>query len=306
MPYTVEDAMAGRRLDAFLATVGAAPSVAAARRSIEEGLVRVDGRREKKGARLRAGQLVEIMAASAPAAESQPTLEILYEDAELVAVAKPAGVSSQSLRPGETGTMASALVARFPECALASIDPREGGLGHRLDRDTTGVLLAARTPESWRRLRDALAGGGCVKTYLAEVQGAPFAPQPSPFVRPGPQPRSWIVEAPIGRTGRRGARVKVGGGRQPLEARTEVMELEARAQSTLVEARLARGRAHQVRAHLAHSGHPVVGDEIYGSENNARDRLRLHAFSIELAHPMSGRTLRIEAPLPPWAKRHVT
>jgi 23S rRNA pseudouridine1911/1915/1917 synthase len=217
-------------------------------------------------------------------------------------VNKPAGVSSQSLSAGETGSVASALAARFPECATASADPREGGLGHRLDRDTTGVLLAARNPESWRKLREIL-GGGSQKSYLAEVLGAPFAPRESPFVWRGTDPGRWVVDAPIGRTGRRGARVNVGGGRQPLAARTELLVLEARGASTLVEARLIRGRAHQVRAHLAHLGHPVMGDRIYGPEGSSPEGLRLHAWVVELQHPKTGGLLRIEAPPPVWARR---
>jgi 23S rRNA pseudouridine1911/1915/1917 synthase len=296
---TVAETLAGRRLDAFLAAAGAAPSVSAARRSIDAGLVRVDGRRQKKGTPVRAGQVVDVEAAVAMPAPI-PALELLYEDAELVAVNKPAGVPSQSLAAGEEGTMASALVARFPECGQASDDPREGGLGHRLDRDTTGVLLAARSPACWRLLRERLSGAS-VKTYLAEVRGAPFAPVPSPFVASAGAGR-WVVDGPIGRTGRRGARVQVGGGRQPLSARTEVTVLEERDGGTLVEARLVRGRAHQVRAHLAHLGHPVIGDELYGDETGSTP-LRLHARSVELAHPISGQPLVIEAPPPPWAAR---
>jgi 23S rRNA pseudouridine1911/1915/1917 synthase len=304
MRLTVEEALAGRRLDAFLAAAGGASSVAAARRSIEAGLVRVDGRRQKKGARLRAGQVVEV-AEPTPIRGAELALELLHEDPDLLAVNKPAGVSSQSLAPGETGSVASALVARFPECASASDDPREGGLGHRLDRDTTGVLLAARNRESWRRLREVLSGGS-QKVYLAEVQGAPFAPRESPFVWRGTDPGRWVVDAPIGRSGRRGARVNVGGGRQPLAARTELLVLEARDGSTLVEARLTRGRAHQVRAHLAHLGHPVVGDRIYGPEGSSPEGLRLHALAVELQHPKTGGFLRIEAPAPAWAKHHIT
>jgi 23S rRNA pseudouridine1911/1915/1917 synthase len=250
---------------------------------------------------VRAGQVVEIEEA-APARAPEPALELLYEDADLLAVNKPAGVSSQSLALGETGSMASALAARFPECAGASDDPREAGLGHRLDRETTGVLLAARNPETWRRLREILAGGS-QKIYLAEVVGAPFAPRESSFVWPGAEAGRWVVDAPIGRTGRRGARVNVGGGRQPLQARTELAVLEERGASTLVEARLTRGRAHQVRAHLAHLGHPVVGDPIYGAEGSPPDGLRLHALAVELTHPKSSGFLRIEAPPPGWATR---
>jgi 23S rRNA pseudouridine1911/1915/1917 synthase len=305
MRLTVEEALAGRRLDAFLAAAGGASSVAAARRSIEAGRVRVDGKREKKGARVQTGQVVEVAAEVAPERGAELELELLHEDADLLAVAKPAGVSSQSLATGERGSVASALVARFPECATASTDPREGGLGHRLDRETTGVLLAARNPESWRRLRETMSGA-CQKIYLAEVVGAPFAPRESPFVWRGPRPDSWVVDAPIGRTGRRGARVNVGGGRQPLAARTELLVLEGRRETTLVEARLARGRAHQVRAHLAHLGHPVVGDTLYGPDPSSSEGLRLHALAVELPHPRSNRLLRIEAPPPTWAKRGVT
>jgi 23S rRNA pseudouridine1911/1915/1917 synthase len=301
MRVTVDGAGDGRRLDAFLAAAAAAPSVAAARRMIEAGLVRVDGRREKKGARVRAGQVVEVAPESLPAVLPPPPLELLYQDDDLLAVAKPAGVPSQSLRPGETGTVASALVARFPECAGASEDPREGGLAHRLDGDTTGVLLAARNRETWLRLRAAL-GGGSEKIYRAEVMGAPFAPPPSPFVT-RTAGGGWVVEAPIGRTGRRGTKVNVGGGRQPLEARTELAVLELRVGTTLVEARLSRGRAHQVRAHLAHAGHPVVGDAVYGQETSSTHaQLRLHALAVTLAHPTTGQPLRIEAPPPPWAR----
>jgi 23S rRNA-/tRNA-specific pseudouridylate synthase len=112
-----------------------------------------------------------------------------------------------------------------------------------------------------------------------------------------------VVDAPIGRTGRRGTRVNVGGGRQPLAARTELTALEARAETSLIEARLSRGRAHQVRAHLAHAGYPVVGDDVYGPETATTLTLRLHALAVTLAHPISGRPLRVEAPSPGWAKR---
>jgi 23S rRNA pseudouridine1911/1915/1917 synthase len=304
MRVTVDEAQAGRRLDAFVAAAGGAPSVAAARRSIEAGLVRVDGRREKKGAQVRPGQVVEIEEAPALTARAEITLDVLYEDADLIAIAKPAGVASQSLAAGETGSVASALVARFPECGHASADPREGGLGHRLDRDTTGVLLAARSTECWHRLRAALGSAGCEKTYLAEVIGI-FAPPESTFVARRPQ-GGWLVDAPIGRTGRRGRRVNVGGGRQPLAARTDVDILEVRGDTTLVEAHLAKGRAHQVRAHLAHAGHPVVGDDVYGPEMQGGTGLRLHALAVSLPHPISGRPLRIEAPPPPWAKRRAS
>jgi 23S rRNA pseudouridine1911/1915/1917 synthase len=315
----VGEEQAGGRVDHVVA--GAVPglSVHEARRLIAAGGVRVEGRAPRKGERLVAGQLVEIAdvananasanvnasvdgeaGAGAPAAPRawavvpDPSLvvAVLYVDEALVAIDKPAGVPSHPLRPGELGTAANALVARFPECATASRDAREGGLGHRLDNDTSGVLLAARSRDAWDRLRVALRAEDCTKTYLAEVVGDP--------------PERGVATAAIGRAGRRGARVRVGAGRQPLAARTEWEVVERRAGTALVRARLHAGRAHQVRAHLAAAGHAIVGDEVYGAPDPraagaASPRLRLHAASIALPHPLTGRPLLIEAPLPAWA-----
>jgi 23S rRNA pseudouridine1911/1915/1917 synthase len=315
---------AGARLDQIVARLAGGVSVHAARRLIAEGRVRVDGRRAalgKKGARLAPGQTVEVdsdggadtaagpAAAGGPAATSpgamadrlapipEPAapLVVLYTDADLVAVDKPAGIASHPLRAGETGTLANALVARFPECALAGGDPREGGLGHRLDRETSGVLLAARSHGSWLALRAALKDPACEKSYLAEVIGRPEA--------------RGRLAAPIGRSGRRGRRVRVGDGRNPLPAVTEWEEIEARGASTLIRARLHSGRAHQVRAHLAATGHPIAGDAVYGGAEALEiarafgvTSLRLFAESVRLRHPTSGDAFFIAAPAPEWGK----
>ena len=304
----VEASEAGIRLDVFLARRRLLTSVAEARRAVAAGVVRVNGHRAKKGLHLQTGDAVDMEDALAGSHVLVPTpelaLALLYEDGDLVAVDKPAGVPSHPLRPGDGATVASALVARFPECARASLDAREGGLGHRLDVATSGVLLAARRREVWHRLREALAAPLCEKIYLAEIRGSfPSADRvPGEFVLPGPRPASFVVTAPVGRQGRRGSRVRLASGRQPLPARTEIALLEPRAGAALVEARLQRGRAHQVRAHLAYLGIPVVGDSTY-AEAAADDGLRLHAWSVSLAHPITGAPLRIEAPLPDWAQR---
>lgn len=305
--FTVDRASAGLRLDAFLKRQGAAESAAGARRLVAAGLVRVDGWRARKGVKLRAQQTVEVR--SLPSVllvpEREVPLVLLHQDEDIVAVLKPAGAPSHPLRPGEGPSVAAALVARFPECAHASPDMREGGLAHRLDRGTSGVLFAARRPDAWRGLRAALGAPDCEKVYLAEVVGD-FPSRPPPGARlasAGPRPGSLLLTAPVGRIGRRGSRVKLAGGRKPLPARTEIAALERRGATTLVEARLVRGRAHQVRAHLAYLGCPVVGDHAYGAPA-LRDpgELHLHAHAVELRHPQSGRRLRITAPPPPWAQ----
>ncbi len=215
----------------------------------------------------------------------------------MVAIAKPAGMPSHPLAVGERGTAANAIVARFPECAAASPDAREAGLVHRLDAGTSGVLLAARSAEVWPQLRAALVGPACEKQYLAEVRGAP--------------PETGVATAPIGRIGRHGAGVRVGGGRQPQPARTDWEVVERRATTALVRARLHAGRAHQVRAHLAAAGFPIVGDRQYGGGDAEPDAggdaerdaggFRLHAASLRLRHPISGELILIEAPPPRWA-----
>jgi 23S rRNA pseudouridine1911/1915/1917 synthase len=289
MRLRVDEAGAGRRLDAHLAASGATATVGAARRAIAEGRVRVDGKRAAKGARLVAGQEIAVEDPAAPSGQL-PALAVLFEDQHLVAVDKPAGVPSQSLRPSDL-SVAAALIARHPECAAASTDPREGGLGHRLDTGTSGVLVAARSRAAWEGLRRSLGGGRSEKVYLAEVRGAP----------PGDGPR-WAVTAAIGRSGRRGERVRLDSGRQPLAAHTEVSLVERRGETSLVEARLAVGRPHQVRAHLAHLGSPVVGDDLYGAAPETGP-LHLHAWTLTFDHPITGTRLTVCAPPPEWARR---
>jgi 23S rRNA pseudouridine1911/1915/1917 synthase len=286
---------AGQRVDHALAAALPWLGVAGARRLLAAGSVRVDGRRARKGVKLAAGQTIDVddgaLAGERARRDDAPVrpdpdlaVAVLFADDALVAVGKPAGVPSHPLRPGQLGTAANAICARFPECATASPDAREGGLVHRLDTGTSGVLIAARTAAAWQPLRDALTAADCEKTYLAEVTGAP--------------PGAGVETAPIGRVGRRGALVRVGGGRRPLEARTVWQLVELRDATALVRAQLHAGRTHQVRVHLAAAGHPVVGDEHYGAGGGA---LRLHAASVRFRHPISGQTILIEAPPPDWA-----
>jgi len=307
---------AGQRIDHAVAAAVPGLSVAGARRLLQSGAVRVDGRRLRKGAKIgarEAGAAIDIDdealaaagigARASVAPDARLPLVVLHEDDVLVAVAKPAGVPSHPVRLGQGMTAANALAARFPECAGASPDPREGGLVHRLDTGTSGVLLAARNAQAWRPLRAALTAEDCEKTYLAEVVGAPTD--------------SGVETAPIGRVGRRTGRVRVGAGRQPLAAETTWEVLERRASTALLRVSLSAGRPHQVRAHLAAAGHPIVGDTKYGPSHADADVivnvdvdasprlpevLHLHASSIRFRHPVSGETILIEAPPPDWAK----
>jgi 23S rRNA pseudouridine1911/1915/1917 synthase len=300
--YVVDASGAGTRLDTFLARA-LGISATAARRLLAEDAVRVDGRRAAKGARVEGGAVIEVASRLDAAAlvVPDPTVDVrvVYQDTDLVAVDKPAGIPSHPLAPGERGTAANAIVARFPECASASTDPREGGLGHRLDTPTSGVLIAARSRAVWTGLRRALAAPTCEKRYLCEVRGA--------------APDEGRIDLPIGRTGRRGKSVRTDGGRNPRAAETSWVVLERRGGTTLVAARLHAGRPHQVRVHMAAAGFPIVGDDLYGAvaggpattapaDDRAPAQLHLHAAAVRLDHPVTGRALEIEAPPPPWAR----
>jgi 23S rRNA pseudouridine1911/1915/1917 synthase len=299
--FTVTPDEAGLRVDAFLVRRSVAVSAAAARRMLAQTGARIDGRRGRKGERLEAGQRVELL--PAPAAPTpgapMPALVLVHVDEALVAMVKPAGVACHPLRDGETGTLADALLARFPECAAAGQDPREAGFAHRLDVGTSGVIVAARRPDVYVALRQTLGEGGqSEKQYLAEVVGA-LPPGPGGVV---------VVDLPIGRLGRRGARVIVGGGRGAMPARTEFRARAVGQGTSLVEARLGAGRAHQVRAHLAHLGTPILGDRLYGDGTAAAlatargvEGFRLHAWRLRLRHPVTGALLILEAPPPAWA-----
>jgi 23S rRNA pseudouridine1911/1915/1917 synthase len=255
------------------------------------GEVAVNGARARKGDRVASGDQVTMRHAPtaagslAPVPQPELPLEVLHSDARLLALAKPAGQPSHPLRAGETGTLANALVARFPECAHAGREPREAGLVHRLDRGTSGVLIAARDPDAYRAARRAFAAGEVAKTYLAVVAG---------------RAESGAIDLPLTQRGRRSVPARPGAP-GALAAHTAWRVLAATDEVSLVEVSARTGRMHQVRAHLAAAGHPLVGDPLYGGPavagGQAIEHPFLHARSIAMPHPDGGR-LTVAAPLP--------
>jgi 23S rRNA pseudouridine1911/1915/1917 synthase len=272
----------GARVDRFLAdrlgTVGRRLLAAA----FEDGKVRVNGKRARKGDRLRAGDEVELADEAVelhPVPQADLPLEVLFQDQWLVAGNKPPGMPSHPLRAGERGTFANSLVARFPECAAASEDPREGGVTHRLDAGTTGVLLAARDPETWRAVRELFGARRVSKEYLALVTGEVTA--------------GGTVRARLAHAGENVRVVETDG----MDAVTRYEPARRFVGFTLLRCVAETGRPHQVRVHLAHLGHPIVGDAHYGTATELAGHF-LHASRLELTHPQAGAPLVIEAPLP--------
>jgi len=276
---------AGQRLDVWLAgALGL--SRAEVKELLESGAVRQGGRRIRKGDRTVAGARLEVELPSAdlrPVPEPDAPLTVLHADALLVAVDKPAGWPSHPLLPDERGTVVNALVARYPELPDASEDPREGGLVHRLDTETSGVLLAARTRPAWEAVRAAFDRREVDKRYLAAVSG--------------PIADAGEIDLPLRHRADHVEPAPAGGGR---EASSRFRVLSRKGDLSLVEVRILTGVLHQIRAHLAAIGAPVLGDALYGGRPvPGLERFFLHAASLGLEHPGTGRPITFDAPLPP-------
>ena len=281
-PLHVPPEGAGERLDQFLAAhVG---SRAQAQRRIEAGAVTLDGRLARKNERLRGGETVTIAAErieSPDSAAAAAPFAVVYEDAALLIVDKPAGVVVHPAGPHRSGTLSQALQSR----GSAGGEPWRPGIVHRLDRDTSGLLVVAKSEEAHRRLKAALGAREIVREYLALVEGRPPA-------------RSGTIDAPIGRDRRARTRMSIDTD-TPREARTHFELEEALAQSTLLRVRLETGRTHQIRAHFRAIGHPVCGDREYGSAGRYGLRRQfLHAAALELRQPFSGAPIVARSPLP--------
>ncbi|HVS76174.1 MAG TPA: 23S rRNA pseudouridine(1911/1915/1917) synthase RluD [Steroidobacteraceae bacterium] len=285
---------AGLRLDQALARELPQYSRARLQGWIEAGAVQVDGRRLRAKDKVLGGERVEVTARleadARVTAEAQP-LTVVHQDRALFVIDKPAGMVVHPGAGNPRHTLQNALLALDPKLALV---PR-AGLVHRLDKDTSGLLVVARTPEAHARLVAALAKREIERSYLAICNG----------VMTG----GGTVDAPIGRHRTQRTRMAVrSDGREAVTHYRVVQRFRAH---TLVRVQLETGRTHQIRVHLAHIGYPVVGDPVYGGRRRLpagaspalaaalRDfpRQALHAARLALTHPMTGRKLEWEAPL---------
>ncbi len=279
----VPAAAAGMRLDQFLA--GPIESRAQAQGLIEAGLVQVDGRSRPKRHRVAAGERVRVAVPALPPVPSVSASEpfsIVHEDPYLLVVDKPAGVVVHPARGHRTGTLAQALADR----AAGGEEPTRAGIVHRLDKDTSGLLVIAKSDAVHRALKLALSKRRLHREYLALVEGIPPA-------------RSGTIEAPIGRA-RQDRKLMSIDSEHPREARTHFEIVETFAGQALLRMVLDTGRTHQIRVHLAAIGHPVCGDSAYGgSACFGLQRQFLHAGRLRFEHPVTGRTLDLESDLPP-------
>jgi 23S rRNA pseudouridine1911/1915/1917 synthase len=253
---------------------------------IKTGRVRVDGAERKPSSELKGGETIEVEPAELrplrAKAEDIP-LTVLYEDADVIAINKPAGMVVHAGAGVESGTLVNAVLAKFRTISTLGGDLRPG-IVHRLDKDTSGVILIARHDAAHRALAEQFAAREVKKTYLALVHGAPS--------------EQGKIEKPIARDPVRRIRMttRVSSGRTAL---TRWRRLEKIDKFSLLEVNIGTGRTHQIRVHLSSAGHPVVGDKLYGAPASALGRFFLHAYRIEFRSPSSGEALSISAPLAP-------
>ena len=273
---------AGERLDAFLARH--AGSRTAAQRLIDGGLVRVDGEEKAKRYTLRGGEVIEVEEeAAASAAEDVPEarFSIAWEDEHLLVIDKPPGVVVHPARGHAGGTLAQALE---PLGAAGGPEGRRG-IVHRLDRDTSGLLVVARSEEVHAALQAALRARGILREYLALVEGRPDS-------------RTGTIEAPLGRDRRVRTRMST----DTADGRAAITHFETERVLdgyTLLRVRLETGRTHQIRAHLKAIGHPVAGDPEYGHAGAlGLERQFLHAERLAFDHPVTGERIDVRSPLP--------
>jgi 23S rRNA pseudouridine1911/1915/1917 synthase len=315
--FSVGEADSGQRIDKFLAAQAAAAGEALSRTRvqalIEEGLVAIDGKPVgDTGTKLREGQTVSITVPEAapaePMGETIP-LDIVFEDAHLIVIDKPAGLVVHPAAGHETGTLVNALIAHCGDTLSGIGGVKRPGIVHRLDKDTTGLLVVAKTDAAHQGLAELFADHGrtlnLTREYLALVWGA------LPRVQ-------GTVDAPVGRHQYQRERQAIVHGERGREAIThwqveESFTVEGERVAMLVRCALETGRTHQIRVHMAHLGHPVMADPVYASgyktkvsklpekarkAHDAMKRQSLHAAVLGFTHPVTGEELMFKSKLP--------
>jgi 23S rRNA pseudouridine1911/1915/1917 synthase len=282
----------GLRLDRYLTSVLSGISRTTVQQLIVDGAVLVNGRPGKPGYALRSGDEVQVFSLKQinKAANVKPQLlplDVVYEDKDLLVVNKAAGMVVHPAPGHHDDTLVNALLARYPDIQRDGTEQRPGII-HRLDKDTSGLIIIARNAATQAALAEQMKRREIIKRYLALVEGVVALDQGS-------------IDAPIGRNPRHRQQMAITavGSR---EARTHFRVLERFQRHTLLLMELETGRTHQIRVHLKAIGHPIVGDPVYGSGSIIRGstlkRQFLHAYQLRFTHPTTGAIMDLEAPLP--------
>jgi 23S rRNA pseudouridine1911/1915/1917 synthase len=277
----------GERLDTFIARRCPELSRSHARRLIDEGLVSVSRRRAKPSERVTAGLSVTVTIPPPETIDLMPEaipLTIIYQDGDIIVLDKPAGLTVHPAPGHRSGTLVNALLAACPDLRGIAGTLRPG-IVHRLDKDTSGLMVVAKNDRAQRALQRQLKEREVRKTYLALVKGVP-------------SPREGTIEAPIGRHPKNRKKMAIVADGRESTTRYRVREEIAGGKYSLLEVEPVTGRTHQIRVHLSAIGHPVVGDPTYGRPSTVIGRQFLHAHKLAFAMPLGGRTVEFVSPLP--------
>ncbi|HOO76294.1 MAG TPA: RluA family pseudouridine synthase [bacterium] len=296
MPEKFEFRVAGpeteTRLDVFVGRRVPDLSRSRGKRLIAASLVTVDGAPRPPDYPVKENELIAVEVPDPAPEYPQPEkidLDVIFEDSEIAVVNKPAGLAVHPARAGQGGTLVNALVQRYPDLPCGGGEDRPGVV-HRLDRDTSGVMIVAKTEASRRILSDQFRGRRVAKEYRVLAAGHPGLPEGEISLPLGPHPR------------RHNRRVVRNEGGKPALTRYRVLE-EFR-EASYLSVRIETGRTHQIRVHLAHLGCPVLGDDEYGrsagrlARSAGVSRQMLHALRLEIDHPLSSRRMSFEVPIP--------
>ena len=300
--FAVPDTLDGARLDKALTELVPGASRARVKKAIESGSVRVNGRRAPKGTQVKTGDALSVslegsaeLASSDTPATGDPSakLAIAWKTPKVLVVDKPAGQPSAPLKGGETGTLANALVGHFPELAGIGYSPREPGLLHRLDNDTSGLLVVGRTADAFDALKAALKADRITKSYLlvCREEGLPDEGSIAFPIANHPKDQRRVYACVHPRDVMRYA---------PRPASTDYRVLERKDGWARVEVSVARALRHQIRVHFAAIDHPLAGDVLYGGEVVAGlERHALHASRVALHDADPELAFDVSSPLPP-------
>ena len=288
---------AGERLDRWLAARLPGVSRARLKTLIDAGLVRVDGARRKAAHHVATGERIEVELPPPPPETLEPepiTLAVVHEDEHVLVLDKPAGMVVHPGAGHARGTLAAAVLAHAPGTAGVG-GPRRPGVVHRLDKDTSGLLVVAKTPRAYESLTAQLLARTVRRVYHAVVHGRLAGAE-------------GVVDQAIGRHQHDRTRMAVRPAGRGRRAVTRWRVLERFEEFTYVEARLETGRTHQIRVHMAHLGHPVAGDAVYGGRRRgplpvAIDGLALHAAALGFQHPATGERIELTSALPARIER---
>lgn len=275
-----------RRLDAFVRAALPALSRQTVHEWIADGMILVNGRPRPKGYSLAVDDVVTLPASVDLMPQPELPVCVRYEDEHLLVIDKPGGMPGHALQPAQRDTAAAWLLAHYPETATAG-DPFTSGLAHRLDTGTSGLMIAARSPVVFAQLRTLFRHRAITKRYRAVVAGdardgliqQPLAHDPADrrrMIAAGPDHRAWAARTAIQRVGGANGR-------------------------TMIDIDMPTGVMHQIRAHMAFAGHPIIGDALYGGPPHPAlsvGRHALHAGALRFAHPVHGGSVTVEAPWP--------